>query len=373
MKYLKKFLYLIPLLLLIVGCSKKTTANTTKNKTTNNKTSNTNTTIKTTTSKRSTTTRPTTTEKKFNVTVTQSKANAATITGVGKFTPNSSTTITIEVNEGFDYLGLFDGDVELTKELTYDITNITSDINLEAKFSAYTYTLTCSSYDEYEGGVDIEGGDYECGSSITITASPLAEGYEFDYFLFNDGTKSTTNPLTLNMPAEDITVVAYFKVIEFSVTITDNISNTGEFFLEDSLYTGVMKFDYNELVYLNVYDVHGYRFSYMTINGEKIEDSYYDLQMLENFDIKVYYELDDMYFYLLYDLNRLQASAPIIVSPLPDDYQIDSYYGYEEKYEGFSFLRGYYKYKTKVTDVSEVLLGGDDGGRKSKDSISSVD
>ena len=127
MKIFKKLLFIIPLVLLIVGCS---VSNNSKPTTLDNTTTINDSTKETPTTIEQTTTEATTTEEDvFDVSVVKNYDDAATIKGDGIFNINSSTKIEITLNYGYEYVGLFNGEQMLTDKLSYEITNITDNIS----------------------------------------------------------------------------------------------------------------------------------------------------------------------------------------------------------------------------------------------------
>ena len=331
MKKLIKVLYLLPLsLLFIAGCSKK--INTTKeNKTTSNITTKEN---KTTLAK--TTTERTTTEKKYSVLVNLDKEDAATITGIGSFSLNSNTTITITTNEGYDYIGLYDGSVELTKETTYEITNITKDITLTAKFSAKTYALSCTVEDDTLGSIENVDGNYECGSTITLKANAIT-GYELEGW-YVDGTfynnEATT---TYKIQAKDSNIVAKFKIQVLKLTITDNLKNTGKYYVDGELYKKVLEYEYGTEIELEIIDLEHYHFDYFKINNETCDESYYGFEIEEDINIVVNYEINEYYLSLSYDSEKI-VSNYCFVKPTNDDL-----------YTSEGYISGYYAYNTEIS------------------------
>ncbi|MBP5444584.1 MAG: InlB B-repeat-containing protein [Acholeplasmatales bacterium] len=309
MRKFNKLLYIIPFILLIVGCSKKSI-------TTNKKTTNVTTKEKTTVTTVKTTTKPTTTEKKFEVKVSMNKEEAATITGVGKFSLNSNTTITISTNEGYVYEGLYDGENLLTNETTYNITNITKDINLNAKFSAETFNLTSTIEDDTYGDIEVADGAYECGSTITLKAMPITgyklEGWYIDGVYLNDKEETT-----IKMPAKDIEIQAKFVIQTFTLTITDNIKNKGEYEIDEyNEYTGkvTLTYEYDEDVSIYVKSVEGYHFDHCLVNGEYEYYSYFFVTMLEDVKVEVFYEINEYTLNLSYSTSVVVGKKIVLVN-----------------------------------------------------------
>lgn len=92
---------------------------------------------------------------------------------------------------------------------------LTGDINLTAKFSTRTYTISVTC-DPQQGKVT-GGGEYTYHTDVTIEAIPN-EGYEFAYWEV-DGSHWGDNPLQIWV-SENQTFRAIFKEIEHTITVT---------------------------------------------------------------------------------------------------------------------------------------------------------
>ena len=99
--------------------------------------------------------------------------------------------------------------------------------------SGDTYTLTVQSEDTSKGTVS-GGGTYEEGDSPTFTAEANV-GYTFEGW-YKDGVKiSSANPGTLDMPAQNVTVVAKFVTAETcSISVESANSSWGLVQIDDN-------------------------------------------------------------------------------------------------------------------------------------------
>ena len=326
MKSFRKLLYLIPFALLAVGCSKKNTPTTTKPD--------------------DTTKVVETTEKKYNIKVNKTIEDAATITGTGSFVINSSTTITIELKDGYTYDGLYNGENKITDQLSYKIETITEDLTLRAEFSAITYNLAISSDDSEKGEIEAINGQYACGSTVTLKAYPkddyILEGWYINGEFYNN--EATT---TYKIPAEDIEIVAKFVIKTFTITITDNIGGKGLYYIGSNEYTEPETFEIYTYVYYNIDSPYGYYIDKVLVNKE--ESGYSDeLSMDKDYEIEVIYDLETMYFYLVYDNNKLLSNG-IRINGVPDYLDQGEYYGFYDEDGDYRYVSGYYKYMEEVT------------------------
>ena len=298
-------------------------------------------------------------QKTYDVVVKQSLDDAAKISGEGSFIKESNTTLTIETNDGYNYLGLYDSENNLlTTETTYEVNNITENITLNASFSANSYKVKTSSFDENLGSVTLVDGTYDCGSIIELVATPI-EGYEVEGWYINDtlydiyGKLDTINFKTVAFNCE---VVVKFKIKQFSITITDNIDGLGRFYVDGNLYDSSNRelFDWDSYIGCYFDNVLGYNYSYAKINGEEYNYDYEELHMDKNYIVEVFYELADMEFYMVYDRDKLSVNSGILIDLLPDNFEtgvIDNEYS---QYDKYNYIHGTYKYKTVINITLNV-------------------
>lgn len=289
-------------------------------------------------------------QKTYDVVVKQSLDDAAVITGIGSFIKGSNTTITINTNPGYNYLGLYDGENELTTETTYDVKNITEKVELKALFSANKYKVTTSCNDSTLGTYTIIDGTYDCGSYIDLEVEPVT-GYKLEGWYVNGVLYENSSDLTkFRVPAFDCEVVAKFTIKTFNITITDNIDGLGDYYLNDCEYTSNNDYIYNwdSNVYYEIWSVKGYVFDYVLINGEKYEYNYDALYMDKNYELEVFYKLDDISFYMMYDRDKLQNNSGIVIDILPDDFETGVIEYDYSSYKGYHYISGTYKYKTTI-------------------------
>ena len=120
------------------------------------------------------TTNPTSTPTVTQYTLTVSATEGGTVsTEGGTYDEGTEVTITATANEGYRFTG-WGGNSSTNESLTI---TLNSNQTLQALFELIPiYTLTVATS---EGGtVSTEGGEYEEGTEVTITATP-DEGYEF--------------------------------------------------------------------------------------------------------------------------------------------------------------------------------------------------
>jgi len=145
--------------------------------------------------------------------LTASAGEGGSVTGGGTFSSGTQVSLTATPNSGYSFSGWSNGSSDNPLTITLN-SNTTITANFQVIVNSYTLTVTAG-----EGGsVSTEGGEYEEGTEVTITATP-EEGYEF--IGWSDG--STKESLTINI-TEDISIVANFEIITYTTTFEDFIS-----------------------------------------------------------------------------------------------------------------------------------------------------
>ncbi|MBR5323987.1 MAG: C10 family peptidase [Muribaculaceae bacterium] len=143
---------------------------------------------------------------------------SATVVGAGE-----SVTFTATPSTGYNFAGWYNGENKESEDAEYTVTNITSDIELTAKFEKQTFTVTVTA--GAGGSVNSITNPVEYGTSLELTATP-AEGYKFK----NWSDDSTENPYTVTV-TDNISLVANFVAIP---TYTVNVSVNGNGSVEKS-------------------------------------------------------------------------------------------------------------------------------------------
>ena len=160
-------------------------------------------------------------------TLTITAGDGGGVTNGGTFDDGTEVTITATPDEGYRFTG-WEGNDSTSESLTV---TLNSNQTYQALFELIpVYTLSVSAG---EGGiVSSEGGTYEEGTEVTITATPN-EGYSFVKW---GDIEDTSNEITV-LVSSNTTVVAIFQVItQFTVTISASeggtVSSNGGTFIE---------------------------------------------------------------------------------------------------------------------------------------------
>jgi hypothetical protein len=144
-------------------------------------------------------------------------------------------TMTATANYGYEFLGWFDGDVLLSKDLTYVYVMPAEDKTLEARFGARNFHLSVTS--ETQGFATIEA-DYPYLSEVSLSANVI-NGAEFIGW-FEDG-KLFSEEVSVSIVIEkDRSIVAeYFTLVPYRLISLPQVeeSKPGEQ-LKDVVLTG---------------------------------------------------------------------------------------------------------------------------------------
>ena len=144
------------------------------------------------------------------------QGEGGSVTGGGTFASGTQVSLTATPSSGYSFSGWSNGST--TNPLTVTLTSNTSiTANFQAIVNSYSLTVTAG-----EGGsVSSEGGEYEEGTEVTITAIP-DEGYGFT--AWSDGSQEESITLILS---EDKLIEAYFERLSF-VSISERYSSINE-------------------------------------------------------------------------------------------------------------------------------------------------
>ncbi len=155
-----------------------------------------------------------------------------------------------------------------------------SDETIEVNDVNYTITLAPGEYRIYssspfveayslileanppEGGNPIGSGEYEAGTMVTINANPYT-GYEFINWTENGSVISTAEEINYEMPAEDVTLVANYDLITYTLEVTtDPVENGGTVDIDDG--GAEYPYPHGTEVFLTPVPAEGYLFSHFS-------------------------------------------------------------------------------------------------------------
>ena len=127
-------------------------------------------------------------------------------------TYDDSYVFPVPVRTGYTFLGWYSGDVLLadTEDETSSLWKYTDITSATAKWQINQYTLTTEGLSA--AGTFTEGGTYDYGTSLTLTASSPNLGYDFLGWYEGDTCLTTENVYTFAVPDKDIVLTAKYEV-----------------------------------------------------------------------------------------------------------------------------------------------------------------
>ena len=159
------------------------------------------------------------TAKWSKVSLKKNIVDAGTITGLdGNYVVGESVTIAVETNDGYAWLGWYNGEEELSKDLSYTLTMSDSDLTITAKWIKITFESDNSD----AGSVNPITGNNKVGDEYTAVAI-TKPGYTFVGWYEDDRLLSEELQYTFSIPSNDVTYTAKW----IKVNIEKNIENAG--------------------------------------------------------------------------------------------------------------------------------------------------
>ena len=205
----------------------------------------------------------------YSISISVSPTEGGTVSGSGQYEEGVTATVTAVANEGFRFLEWTEAGTQISTEASLTFT-VTNDRTLTAIFEPISepapgptpkpsYTINVSAA---EGGTASGGGEYEQGSSVTLTATP-ENGYRFIAWTENDEQISTDENYTF-IADHDRTIVAIFMPIS-KPTYTVHVSSA-----QGGTVEGSGSYEEGELITVNATPDNDYRFLYWEENGEQV-------------------------------------------------------------------------------------------------------
>jgi len=151
----------------------------------------------------------------YTISVSTEEGGSVSSNG-GEYQEGTQVRLTATPDEGFEFSGWSDGSTEATRVIT-----ASEDLTLTATFSELikSYTLTVTSGEG--GSVSSEGGEYNEGTEVTLTAT-ADDGYRFT--VWSDGSTEESITITLS---EDTSIEAIFEMIPiYNLTVKESQGGT---------------------------------------------------------------------------------------------------------------------------------------------------
>jgi M6 family metalloprotease-like protein len=154
----------------------------------------------------------------YNIVVLSNNSNWGSVSGSGTYSEGTSATISATAYAGYHFVRWTDGNTDNPRTFT-----VLASGTYTAQFAAnQTYALINVQSADSTIGTVTGGGTYLDGSSITLTARPIAH-YHFTRWVSQSlpGGSSTTNPLSVTVNG-DATYTAHFAADHYTVNVSTN-------------------------------------------------------------------------------------------------------------------------------------------------------
>lgn len=195
----------------------------------------------------------------YTINVTANPTNGGTVTGGGTYTYGQSCTVTATAAQGYNFVNWRENGNHVTSQAEYTFT-VTGNRDLEARFDPVSFNITATA-DPANGGNVTGGGNYQYGSTCTLTATANT-GYTFVNWTKN-GTQVSTNATYSFTVTETAAYVAHFTLNSYTVSVTADPTQGGT-------VSGGGNYAYGQSCTIQATPASGYTFINWTENGSQV-------------------------------------------------------------------------------------------------------
>ncbi len=154
------------------------------------------------------------------VTLEKSIAEAGSVSGLsGTTAVGQEVTVTAETKNGYTWVGWYDGETELTKELSYTFIMPSENKTFTAKWIKVTLERNNTS----AGSIFTLNGIYTAGETVTVTVRNTNVGYTWVGWYDGETELTKEQSYTFTMPSENTTLTAKW----IKVTLERNNTSAG--------------------------------------------------------------------------------------------------------------------------------------------------
>ncbi len=161
-------------------------------------------------------------KKEYSVAVTENIAAAGDVTGEGDYEEFSEVTLTATTNDGYLFLGWYDGATLLSSDATYTFV-VVGDVTVEAKWEGGCLIVVTKNIDG--AGTVTGAGTYDYGTDVTLVAT-TESGYRFIGWYQEDTLVSSNETYTFKVYGDVSWVATWART--YSVAVTENIATAGD-------------------------------------------------------------------------------------------------------------------------------------------------
>lgn len=212
------------------------------------------------------------------VSISADPSDGGAIAGGGAVRNGGSMRVSASPNNNFSFEGWYEGANLISTSPQFDLTNITYDRKIVAKFNRTTCHIK-TSVNTSDGGTITDSCTIQSGGNVTITAK-AKNGYAFKEFVENNKTLSKSNSIQLNNVTTDRKITAVFVRNQYQVNVNVTPQDTGT-------YEGAGKYNKGSKVTIKQRAYDGYEFAGWVVNGQVVSyNNEYVINSIEN-DINI--------------------------------------------------------------------------------------
>ena len=157
----------------------------------------------------------------YQLTINAIPLDRGTASDGGRYLKSDVIHLTASPTLGYKFVN-WTGDVEHLDDANSALPILTMpnvDVNLTANFELVDYQLSLSFYPQASGTAS-GGGAYKMGAIVEVSATPAA-GYQFaNWTDADENTISSEANFNYTMPADNVTLTANFKLIDYQLSFT---------------------------------------------------------------------------------------------------------------------------------------------------------
>ncbi len=279
-------------------------------------------------------------ETKVILTLTQNIAVAGSISGGGEYLSGSEAKLTAEVNDGYEFLGWYQGEELLSSEASFDYEVGGSNVSIEARFKAKSYSFTAKVSNSSYGAIYINAASSTDASSylekmsdtldyasiVKVSAHSLSDVNFLGWFDADSTKVSSELEYTFTMPNKDYVLTAVWAGlrIHYNLNGGSNPDDAPLCFTPD----GVTLLDPSRK---------GYTFKGWYIQGSEEKVDSVPFGQLEDFYVEARWEIinysiayDSLEMSLLYDAGDFVFASNPTTYTVEDSFALNlpSCYGY---------------------------------------------
>ena len=198
----------------------------------------------------------------YTISAEVGESGGGTVSGGGKVEKGSNVTLTATPDDGYSFVGWYDGTTRVATTKEYTVKNVKADKTYTAKFSKIIIYYTISAEVGTEGGSVSGGGTVTEGGSITLTAT-ANDGYTFDGWYDGDTKVCETEEFVVENVTANKTYTAKFTE---KTAVVSKLFNTEYYgtLLNKIKYDGVTDVKEDEITGVHFVDLTDYELTDIT-------------------------------------------------------------------------------------------------------------